>query len=276
MARNANEPAVSPTCRSKHQGPSLAEDVRRLNGVLRDNYSRTATQYDAERSINAKSRRFFDRAYDTVDRLLGPLRDEAIHVDMPVGTGRLLLHLRGRGRRHCMIGIDIAPGMLAVCRANAAARGAPIALSFGDAFRLPLADDSVDALTSLRFFHLFPPRLWPALLAEMHRVLRPGGILIAEFRNQFRALAGGLLKEYRDRWLRHDQPHAFIRPGGIRPLFADWGGFELCGIGLDGATTLARLSLGWASRLECRAMRKPLCFFTKELLVKAWKGTGSA
>jgi ubiquinone/menaquinone biosynthesis C-methylase UbiE len=252
--------------------PSAVDAVEQLNATLRETYSRNADRYDAERSVNAKARRFFEQAYDTIDQLLGPLSESAVHVDMPVGTGRFLLHLRDRGRTHRMIGIDIAAGMLRVCHEKARQRGAAIALSFGDAFRLPLASDSVDALTSPRFFHLFPRTLWPGLLAELHRVLKPGGVLIAEFRNLLRAGPGAMVKEYRDRWLRHDQPHAFIRPGEAGRLFAGWAEVEVCGVGLDGMHALSRIFPQAAQRLECAARRAPACYFTKELLVRARKG----
>jgi ubiquinone/menaquinone biosynthesis C-methylase UbiE len=252
----------------------VADDVRRLKDALRETYSRGAEVYDAERSITPKVRRFFARAYDTVDELLGPLDASAIQVDMPVGTGRLLCHLHARGRRHRMFGIDIAPGMLSVCRQSTNVQGMNVSLSFGDAFRLPLADNSIDVLTSLRFFHLFPNHLWPDLLAEMHRVLRPGGFVLAEFRNRFRAGPGGIIKEYRDRWMRGDQAHAFIAPGAARRLFRQWDRIAVCGAGLDGVSALERVVPAITNRIERCARSAPWCYLTKELLIKAWKARG--
>src|SRR5690606_20916501 len=44
----------------------------------------------------------------------------------------------------------------------------------GDGTRLPLADASVDAAVAVHVFHLIPG--WRAVLAELARVLRPGGL----------------------------------------------------------------------------------------------------
>ena len=45
----------------------------------------------------------------------------------------------------------------------------------GDALRLPLRDGCADAITGHSFLYLLPDR--EAALAEMRRVLRPGGVL---------------------------------------------------------------------------------------------------
>lgn len=243
----------------------------RIKAELKEVYSKGAARYDAERSVNRRAECFFKEVYGAVDEWIGPTHAATVHVDMPVGTGRFLFYLRDRGRRHRMIGIDIAPGMLAVCRKKAEVRGDALALSFGDAFALPLPDGSVDVLTSLRFFHLFPKRYWPVLLAEMRRVLKPGGFLIIEMRNLFRGLAGGIVKEYRDRWLRRDQPHSFIWPHQVGGYFADWDEVRSRGAGLDGLDLLAATAPNWLRRAREMARFAPLRYVTKELLVKAHK-----
>ena len=53
-----------------------------------------------------------------------------------------------------------------------------IFLFTGDATALPLASASVDALFGFGFLHHVPD--WRAALAEVHRVLRPGGIYYIE------------------------------------------------------------------------------------------------
>jgi SAM-dependent methyltransferase len=202
--------------------------------------------------------------------MIGPTQPWAIHLELPVGTGRFVRELRRRGRRHRIIGIDAAPGMLAVCRRETALNDR-LELSFGDAFRLPLADASVDVVTSLRFFHLFPKRYWPRLLLEMQRVLRPGGILIAEMRNLFRGIGCGLYKEYRDRWRRGDHAHHFVLPHEIGRLFNDWERIELHGAGLDGLDRLALAAPGLAHEVHRIARVWPFRYLAKELLVKARK-----
>ncbi len=55
-------------------------------------------------------------------------------------------------------------------------RGRPIGWVLGDAARLPFPDASLDAVTGHSFLYLLPDR--DAALAEMRRVLRPGGVAI--------------------------------------------------------------------------------------------------
>lgn len=246
-------------------------DLDRVKRDLEAFYSHGAERYDSERSVNARADFFFDVVYGAIDEWIGPTDERTIHVDMPVGTGRFLYYLRDRGRKHRMIGIDIAPGMIRVCNAKARDRGESIALSFGDAFRLPLATDSVDVLTSLRFFHLFPKRYWPALLSEMRRIVRPGGFLITEARNIFRGAFCAIVKEYRDRWLRNDQTHSFIWPHQVGRYFAGWDRVQTRGAGLDGLDMFADSAPRLARRVHDIARYAPVRYVTKELLIKAHK-----
>jgi len=188
-----------------------------------------------------------------------------------VGTGRFLFYLRDRGRTHEMLGIDLSPGMLNVCRQRGHERGESLPLTFGDAFRLPLDDNSIDVLSSLRFFHLFPVGHWGKILKEMFRVLKPGGILLIDVRNLFRFGLWGIAKEYRDRWLHKDQPHAFLVPGKLRSLFRDWEQVQTVGVGLDGLAQLSTVSPGVARRLTRLGRYSPWKFIAKELVVKARK-----
>lgn len=78
-----------------------------------------------------------------------------------------------QGRVLCL---DLQPAMAAILherlRAEGAALGQPIA---GDAMRLPLADHSLDKAFIIAMFGEIPDR--PAALAELRRVIRPGGML---------------------------------------------------------------------------------------------------
>jgi len=68
------------------------------------------------------------------------------------------------------VGLDLAHGELRL----AAARGLPVAQA--DAARLPVADRSVDAVVCSMAVQLLPLE---RALAEVRRVLRPGGIFVA-------------------------------------------------------------------------------------------------
>ena len=103
-------------------------------------------------------------------RLLDGLRlAEARRVlDLGAGVGFLLPEIRARAPRALVVGADRAPGMIAL-----AATEFPRLVA--DASRLGLADDAFDAVSmAFMLFHL-PDHA--AGLAEVRRVLRPGGAL---------------------------------------------------------------------------------------------------
>lgn len=97
-------------------------------------------------------------------------------LDLACGTGDLARCALGRGRARQVVGCDFCLPML---------RQVPdsrdrIAVCAGDAQRLPFADRSFDAALVAFGWRNFPDP--GGALAELHRVLRPGGeLLILEF-----------------------------------------------------------------------------------------------
>jgi demethylmenaquinone methyltransferase/2-methoxy-6-polyprenyl-1,4-benzoquinol methylase len=98
--------------------------------------------------------------------------DGAVVLDAGTGTGDLALELRRQGALR-VVGVDFTSRMLAV--ANRKARTGGIEWTLADAQHLPFPDASFDAVTSA--FLLRNLADLPAGLAEMGRVLRPGGRL---------------------------------------------------------------------------------------------------
>jgi SAM-dependent methyltransferase len=79
-----------------------------------------------------------------------------------------------------MTGVDFAPSAIARCRAAHGQTG--ITFVTGDAEALPFAGGSFDAVLSVESSHCYPSV--PRFLAEVSRVLRPGGsLLLADFRH---------------------------------------------------------------------------------------------
>ena len=96
-------------------------------------------------------------------------------LEVGVGTGRIALPLHHRGRR--VVGVDLSVPMLERYRAKAAAAGLPAPpVLRADATRLPFRDACVDAVLEVHVLHLVP--LWELALAEVRRVLAPGGVLL--------------------------------------------------------------------------------------------------
>jgi demethylmenaquinone methyltransferase/2-methoxy-6-polyprenyl-1,4-benzoquinol methylase len=103
-------------------------------------------------------------------------------LDMCTGTGDLAIAAVRAGSNISVVGVDFAGAMLRRGREKLKARGLTRAIRLlrGDATRVPLADRSCDAATiGFGIRNVAEPE---AALAEIARVLRPGGRLaILEF-----------------------------------------------------------------------------------------------
>jgi ubiquinone/menaquinone biosynthesis C-methylase UbiE len=129
-------------------------------------YARVAPHYDSKWSfyIRATIRETLARlSLDPEDRLL----------DVGCGTGALLHELARSHPAARLSGVDPVPEMLAVARSRLSPK---VELLEGCAERLPFADERFDVIVSCNMFHYL--RRPAAALAEMARVLRPGGRLV--------------------------------------------------------------------------------------------------
>jgi len=120
-----------------------------------------------------------NRAYDAwetglVLRTLG-VGAGRLGLDVGAGVGRVAIRLAPKlGRIAC---IDLAPGMLDRLRSNAARAG----VANADPLRsrsdsLPFASSSFDAAVCLGLLEHLPRPVQSATIAEIARVLRPGGL----------------------------------------------------------------------------------------------------
>ncbi len=96
-------------------------------------------------------------------------------LDLATGSGDLALSLRRACPQALVIGADFCRPMLSVARRKGLEH-----LVAADGLQLPFAESSFDAVTVA--FGLRNMASWPAALAEMRRILRPGGhVLILDF-----------------------------------------------------------------------------------------------
>jgi SAM-dependent methyltransferase len=96
-------------------------------------------------------------------------------LDAGCGPGQTMRHLRDRGVP--VRGIDLSPAMVAVAR-----RADPCAdVRVGSVLDLPYDSGTFRGVLSLYSIIHLPPRRVPEALAEFHRVLTPGGLLLLAF-----------------------------------------------------------------------------------------------
>ncbi len=166
-------------------------------------FDRAAEYYDATRGF----------APETEAAMTELLRDElggrGRVLEVGVGTGQVALPLNAAGIP--LVGIDLARAMMD--RLIAKAGGLPpFPLVQADATRMPLADDTFGGAYLRWVLHLIPA--WEAALAEIVRVLRPGGALVVSLGSY-----GGPRSEIQDR---------FTQLAGIslEPIGLTWDGYE--------------------------------------------------
>ena len=105
-------------------------------------------------------------------------------LDVPSGTGRISLEILQK--TNCRVtAADISPKMLEVNRATTEKLGLTerLDIQVANMKSLPFESSSFDVVTMGSFFYLVPQEEYPSYLADVVRVLKEGGLLIAEFAN---------------------------------------------------------------------------------------------
>jgi SAM-dependent methyltransferase len=108
--------------------------------------------------------------------MLALLRTGMDLLDLGCGPGTITVGLARAVAPGRVVAVDVDPGQAEAARARAAAAGLPLEAFAADAAALPLPDASVDAAFSHALLeHVADP---VAVLREMRRVLRPGGVAL--------------------------------------------------------------------------------------------------
>lgn len=138
-------------------------------------FDRIAKNYDvANRAISMGMDRMWRRK--TI-ALLKPFRGGR-YLDVGTGTGDLVFEILDQSGNVLIDGIDRSEQMLAIAKDKAAARGIGDAVSFmaADALDIPMESETYDGIVSGFCFRNIEWR--QKALAEMLRVLKPGGKLV--------------------------------------------------------------------------------------------------
>jgi ubiquinone/menaquinone biosynthesis C-methylase UbiE len=107
-------------------------------------------------------------------------------LDVGCGTGTLAMEVARRvGRAGRVAGVDPGIEQIARARAKAARRHVPIEFQVGVIEQLPFPDQTFDVVFSTLMMHHLPASLQRQGLAEIARVLKPGGrLVIADFKRK--------------------------------------------------------------------------------------------
>lgn len=152
-------------------------------------YEAEAEKYDAMR-FSCLCRKLVDTIYkETVYHFI---RDADHILDAGTGTGRFAKYFAENGKT--VLGLDSSEAMLEETRRKFAESGIDkkITLFQGDIEKIPLEDNTVDAVTCIHVLvHFENP---DKAIAELARVLKPGGHLVFELANNY------LAKSYNRAW----------------------------------------------------------------------------
>ncbi len=135
-----------------------------------------ASRLDAESVWDARAEQWCEIASTEAFR---GFRD-AVLADLGCGTGLLTIPIAARGAH--AVGLDVSTEMLRLLRAHTGrVASSHVELIHGDMRSLPIADGSIDAVVSCYAFHHLTDADKRVALAEVARVLRPGGrVVIAD------------------------------------------------------------------------------------------------
>ena len=146
--------------------PPSDDALREAVARQRRLWARQAPRYDREM-------RFFERVLFGDARAWACSQAAGQVLEVAVGTGR---NLPFYPHDIQLTGVDLSPEMLAIAGARAGELGRVIELTEADAHALPFPDGSFDTVVCTFSLCNIPDER--RAIAEMHRVLRPGGLLI--------------------------------------------------------------------------------------------------
>jgi ArsR family transcriptional regulator len=174
----------------------VKEDKVRLEACRRRRLQRSQNYFESVAGDWERIRKsyFDDRVASMAIETLLP--SDLVLADIGCGTGSLTFELARIARR--VIGVDLSREMLRQARDRAKQRGVNnIEFRYGDALKLPLESDSVDAAFCVMVLHFLPD---PArAIAELRRVTRAAGSIVVVD-----------LVPHGQEWMREEMAHRWL------------------------------------------------------------------
>ncbi|MDR9893038.1 methyltransferase domain-containing protein [Aetokthonos hydrillicola Thurmond2011] len=133
-------------------------------------FDRVSDIYDATRGLPATTA---EQVTDTILNLASATPDTKF-FETGIGTGRIAIPIVQRG--YSYTGVDISEKMLAELQRKLEGISHRLTVVKADATSLPFPDNSFDVALTVHVFHLISN--WQQALAEIRRVLKPGGIYL--------------------------------------------------------------------------------------------------
>lgn len=173
-------------------------------------YRQYAPRYDQQTA-------WYDRVLLGDGRAWACAQSRGAVLEVAIGTGRNLPYYP-RDRR--LTGIDLIPAMLTLARDRARDLGVAAALLVADAQALPFTAASFDSVVCTLGLNAIPDDR--AAVAEMYRVLRPGGrlVLVGHVASPYRPVRAA--QRWVERWLlplagdhQTRQPMLLLRAAGF-------------------------------------------------------------
>lgn len=191
--------------------PEVQKDRARLDETRRRRLQRSQSYFESLAGDWERIRKsyFDDRVTSLAIEKLLP-RDLTL-ADIGCGTGSLTFELARFARK--VIGVDLSREMLRRARAVAGDRDVRnVEFRLGDALKLPLDAQSVDAVFCVMVLHFLPEP--EHAIAELCRITRPGGSVILVD-----------LVEHKQEWMRAQMAHQWLGFGrqAIEKWFLDAG-----------------------------------------------------
>jgi SAM-dependent methyltransferase len=201
--------------------PEAEGDRARLENCRRRRLSRSRNYFETVAGDWERIRRsyFDDRVASLAIEKILPRN--LVLADVGCGTGSLTFELARFARK--VIGVDLSQEMLRRARELAKEkRLANVDLRLGDASKLPIPTDSVDAAFCVMVLHFLPnPQ---KAIAELCRIVRPGGSIVLVD-----------LVQHKQEWMREQMAHRWLGfdrdtiEDSFRAAGAEGGDYELTG-----------------------------------------------